>query len=134
MKTQTIIPVFSSKKNPMRVNPEGKTRRLEEKSKKLKKRDYLNLATDDYVRRYCHSYGFDSTIDEIFTDYITRINSNMSRKIRVLIIGGHYLMILLPREGNMYREKLVINLRDIERITIPSEDNKTLLKLTIRNS
>lgn len=133
MKTQTIIPVFSSKKNPMRVKPVNKHIKEPRKNIKFKKRDYLNLAMDDYLRRHCQSYGYDITLENIFSDYITRINSNMCRKIRVLLIGGHYMMILLPREGHIYKEKIVINLRDIEKITIPSEGNKTLMKLTVRN-
>lgn len=70
---------------------------------------------------------------KIFSDYITRINSNCERKMRVCVITDKKLYILYPEnsKGN-YKLKYITSLEMITKITVCIR-NSTLIKISIMN-
>jgi len=95
--------------------------------------DFLGLLNNKVLSRFLQSYG-DSLPESLYSETISRINSNMSRKIKQLLVTFLNLYILEPSskssEENELKIKKLIPLKSISKVTIP-DNNHTILLLTI---
>ena len=75
----------------------------------------------------------DANHTKVFSDYITRINSNCERKMRVCVITDKKLYILYPEnKKGMFKLKYIADLELITKITV-CKRNSTLIKISILN-
>lgn len=75
----------------------------------------------------------DHKYSKVFSDYVTRINSNCERKMRVCVITDQKMYILYPENNKgVFKLKYITNLELITKITV-CKRNSTLIKISIMN-
>lgn len=75
----------------------------------------------------------DHQYSKVFSDYITRINSNCERKMRVCVITDKKMYILYPENTKgAFKLKYITDLELISKITV-CKRNSTLIKISIMN-
>lgn len=96
-------------------------------------RDYMSLYGNDCIRsKILKLPGGQAFPNVLFSDYITRINSNCERKIRTFFVSDFALYILVQKGHKDFTLKFTVNLDLVRKITYPTQ-NSTLIKLSLEN-
>lgn len=97
--------------------------------------DYLDLRKESNLGKIMEKNKENFSRTNIFSDYVTRINSHSERSLKILVISGsHFLTrdsniyLLEPDKKKNYDVKLILPLRQIRSITFP-KNNRCLFKL-----
>lgn len=94
--------------------------------------DFENLRKNKSVVKLIKSQG-ENKEPKIYSDPVTRINSDCERKLRILVISGKSMFILYNKnKSGAYKLKYVTSLSLITKVTI-CRKNTTLVKISVRN-
>lgn len=119
-----------SKKVSTNKSSNSKSKRKQERGMDLY--DFVNLRKNKSVVKLIKNQGEDHRV-KIYSDPVTRINSNFERKLRVCVITEKTLFILYTKSKNgSYKLKYLTPLTMITKVTI-CRKNSTLIKISIKN-
>lgn len=94
--------------------------------------DFVNLRKNKSVIKLIKNQGEDYRV-KMYSDPVTRINSNFERKLRICVITDKTLYILYTKSKNgSYKLKYLTPLSLITKLTI-CRKNSTLIKISIKN-
>ena len=92
--------------------------------------DYLNVHVDRQIQWIVEQNGSSVKDSDIFCDFVTRINSKNLRRIKLLLICDKYIYLINPKNiRGQYHTKCLLDVTQISEITIPTINNKTLMKI-----
>jgi hypothetical protein len=95
--------------------------------------DFCSVLKNSSFRKILTSGKHHDKCSRVFSDYITRINSNCERKMRVCAITNKKMYILYPETSKgILKLKYLADLELITKITV-CKRNSTLIKISIMN-
>ena len=59
--------------------------------------DYLNVQLDAKLVKFLEKETGRKSSGEMYSDYVTRVGTNMKRKLRIMVLFGKLLLGLTPR-------------------------------------